>query len=110
MNIEKGAKVITCILTKGTSKKVAEALFEKGNNRFYFANARGFGVLDQLETKSGLPKEEEKEVFSVTAKDASEAEELFEFIYELANIGEPHGGLMYMSDLIGATQFMLQDL
>ena len=108
MNVDNAPKVITCIMPKGSSKKIMEALFEKGINRFNFSNARGFGILDYLATKDGLPKDEEKEMLSVVAKDANEAEELFDFIYHQAKIGEPHGGLMFMTNLNLASQFVLE--
>jgi nitrogen regulatory protein PII len=108
MNVDKTPKVITCVLPKGSAKIIIDTLFEKGISRFNFSNARGFGVMDYLATKTGLPKEEEKELLSVIAKDQQEADELFDLIYHAAHIGELHGGMMYMTNLSMASQFVLE--
>ncbi len=108
MNVDKTPKIITCVLPKGSSKRIMEALFDRGVTRVSFSNARGFGFLDYLATANGLPKQEEKEMLNVVAKNAQEAEDLFDFIYAQAEIGEPHGGLMYMSNLGVSSQFVLE--
>jgi hypothetical protein len=36
-------------------------------------------------------------------------EEIFEYIYTLADINKPHGGLMYMHALIKNSEYVLPD-
>ena len=36
---------------------------------------------------------------------AEKAGEIFEYIYDLAEIGEPHHGLIFQSDLLCASQY-----
>lgn len=107
--LEPNGKAITCIVPKGKTKPVLEALSEKGVTRFCFAFARGFDIHDPPK-KNGMPAEVEKEILTVICKDSAEAEELFDFLYEKAKVNQLGGGLMTMSSLSGATPFLLPDL
>jgi len=70
--------------------------------------ARGVGRITPLRHR-GIGETSEKEILSVAAP-AADADELFEYIYEVAEINRPHGGLMYMHALKTATAFRLPDL
>jgi hypothetical protein len=110
MNKEPQGKVITVILPKGKSPEILEALYDKGVARVAFAYARGFDIHDEENHKTGIPKATEKEIVTVIAKDAVEAEWIFDFIYENGGINELGGGIMYMSSLTGAVPFIMPDL
>jgi len=102
-------KVITCILPKGKAMPVVRLLAsEKGLTTADVHYARGMGRITPLRHR-GIGETSEKEVLTVSVPDA-DAEELFGYIYEAAEINRPHGGLMYMHALQIATPFMLPDL
>ena len=102
-------KVITCILPKGQAMPVVRALAcERGLTAVDVHYARGLGRLTPLRHR-GIGETTEKEVLTV-AVPAGEADALFDYIYEIAEINRPHGGLMYMYALAAATPFTLPDL
>lgn len=90
-------KIITCILPVGGGKKLIQNLYEKGITRYAFSSARGYDVRDPL--KKGLMPAIEKDVVTVICEDHHEGEEIFDFIYRVAEIGRPRGGLIYMSQI-----------
>ena len=99
-------KVITCILPKGKGMNVLRVLtkeFELAAVDMHYA--RGMGRITPLHHR-GIGETSEKEILTV-AVPSSQADELFEDIYELAEIDRPHGGLMYMHTLSKATVFEL---
>ncbi len=102
-------KVITCILPKGRALRVARALTKQhGLTAVDIHYARGNGRLTPLRYR-GIGETLEKEVLTV-AVPVAQADEVFEYIYELADINRPHGGLMYMHTLLGATPYHLPAL
>lgn len=102
-------KVITCILPKGRSKSVVEILSrERGLTQVDIHYARGVGRITPLRHR-GIGETSEREILSV-AVPAEEADELFEFIYEVAAINQPHGGMMYMHPMRMGTGFALPEL
>jgi len=102
-------KVITCILPKGRAMKVAKALTkERGLTAVDIHYARGNGRLTPLRYR-GIGETSEKEVLTV-AVPSEQADDMFEYIYELAEINRPHGGLMYMHGLLAATPYTLPEL
>ena len=98
-NLSQDGRVITVIMPKGAALPLLKALFEKGVTRANFAFARGFDIHDIDNPRTGFPDAEEKEIVSVIAKDATEADELFGFIYDAGELGKLGGGLMYMAKL-----------
>ncbi len=102
------AKLITCVLPKGAAPPLMSALKAKGIISVNITSARGIGKITPLKYR-GLGGQTEKEVLDVMV-DAQSADEIFEFIYDEAEINRPHGGLIYMSALHRATQFVLPDL
>ena len=108
-NLEKDGKVITVILRKQGALPLLKALAARGVTRISFAFARGHD-LDDHATVKGLPVEEEKEIVTVIAKDAEEGEELFDFIFETAQMNRVDGGIMYMSKLNVASMFLLPEI
>jgi len=99
-------KVITCILPKGRARRIMQALTkEHGLTAVDVHYARGNGRLTPLRYR-GIGETPEKEVLTVAVPTA-QADEIFEYIYELAEINRPHGGLMYMYPLLTATRYTL---
>ncbi len=102
-------KLITAILPKGKAVDTVKALkLQKDIIRTNINNARGVGKLTPLAYR-GAGDQAEKEVLNVVVN-AEQADTVFEFIYHHADINRPHGGLMYMSELLEATPFTLPEL
>ncbi len=109
MTALKTTKLITAILPKGTSLDVVDKLkHEKSLTTANFNYARGMGKLTPAKYR-GVGEQSEKEVFTVVV-DESRADEIFEYIYNLAEINRPHGGLIYMQKLMQSTDFVLPDV
>lgn len=99
-------KVITCILAKGRGQAVLEQLVHQhGLTAVDLHFARGVGRITPLQHR-GIGETSEKEVLTVAVPE-EQADELFETIYEIAEINRPHGGLMYMHSLMRSTGFEL---
>ena len=103
---EQVGKLITCVVPKGKAQALLELINDKGYTRFNFSFVRGFDIHDP-ETSKGLPDQVEKETISLVCKDQAEAEEAFDFIYEHSGIDTLGGGIMYMTNLSGATLYNL---
>lgn len=102
-------KVITCILPKGKAKSVVEQLTNE--QHLTTANvhfARGVGRITPLSHR-GIGETSEREILTVSVP-ASEAEDLFAYLHDIAEIDQPHGGMMYMHTLSHATAFALPEL
>lgn len=108
--LNQGYKLITCILPKGISKDVVKQLkSEKGIMTANINNARGVGKITPLAYRGIIGGQSEKEILSVVVP-AEEADDVFAYIYDKADVNRPHGGLMYMHALQGSTQFTLPDI
>lgn len=102
-------KLITCILPHGVALDMLQRLKdEKGIIEASVNNARGMGRLTPLAHR-GVAEQTEKDVLNVIVS-ADEADEVFEYLYESAGIGRPHGGLIYMTALGYTTPFVLPEL
>jgi nitrogen regulatory protein PII len=99
-------KLITCILPKGIAGGVSEKLLkEKGIVTGHINNARGSGhITAKMHQKAGY--QTEKELFRIVV-DANRADEVFEFIFEHANLDCPHGGIMFQNALRKSTEYEL---
>lgn len=102
------ARLITCVLYRGASKRVLEALHREGINAASVYHARGSAIGDPVGPK-GLPAEFEKEVLTVVV-DAPQADDIFARIFELANIDRPYGGFLYMQRLSRRVPYQLPDV
>jgi nitrogen regulatory protein PII len=104
----KSSKLITAILPKGQSLPVIEQLkTEKGLTTASFNFARGVGRMTPAKFR-GVGEQSEKEVLTVVVAQEL-ADELFEFIFDRAEINRPHGGIIYMQPLIQSTRYTLPD-
>ena len=106
MKLAKPSKLITCILPKGEAMPVLKRL--KQEFSIITANinhARGSGRLTPLAHR-GVGEQTEKEILSVVV-DEAHAEEVFAYIFSVAGIDRPHGGLLFQSALSLATQYQI---
>ncbi|MBL1140876.1 MAG: hypothetical protein HND53_02495 [Proteobacteria bacterium] len=102
-------KLITCILPKGLALPLLKKLKdEKGINRSNINSGRGMGKITPLAYR-GIGDQAEKEMLNVVISTA-QADDLFNYIYEEADINRPHGGMIYMSQLAMVTPFTLPEL
>jgi hypothetical protein len=101
-------KLITCIVSQGKGLAVLQALFQRGHLRAALGTARA--PLSIVKTRGGFTKtvhySVEKDILTVVAS-AGEADEVFEFLYERAGIGESAGGFLYLGPLARASAFAL---
>ena len=96
-------------MPKGIALTLNEKLMhDKGINTGNINNARGVGHMN-FQGNLRVGDESEREIFSVMVK-ASEADEIFEFIYMQAGIDRPHGGIIYQQELHQSTEFVLPDI
>lgn len=101
-------KLISCILPKGIATDVVEALrTDKGILTGNIDNARGAGHLTPTAHRHA-GDETEKEILTVIV-DTAQAESLFDWLFEQAQINRPHGGIMYMTGLQDCTPYSLPD-
>ena len=90
-------KIITCVLYPGGGTKVLEALWNRGVTTGNTSYARGSAMGDPI-GKDGIPVQFEKEILTAIVR-GSEADEIFELVFEVAEINRPHGGFLYMETL-----------
>ena len=101
-------KQITAILPKGKGLSVLKQLKEQKSLVSANLNyARGVGRMTPLKYR-GVGEQTEKEMVSVIVP-VDRADEIFEFIYDIAKINNPHAGILYMNALSMANEFLLPD-
>lgn len=102
-------KLITGIFPKGTGIDVLKKLKEeKGIITANVDSARGMGHLTPQRHR-GIGEQSEKEILNVVIE-SDRADEIFEYIYEVAEINRPHGGLIYMARLRQSSPYVLPEL
>jgi len=102
-------KLITCILPHGVALDVLERLKQdRGIIEASANSARGMGKLTPLAHR-GVGGETEKDILNVLTT-ADNADELFEYLYDVARINRPHGGIIFMTPLGRSTPFVLPEL
>ena len=102
-------KLITCILPHGVALDVLQRLKdEKGIIEASTNTARGMGRLTPLAHR-GIGEQSEKDILNVIVS-AAEADEIFAWLFDIARIDRPHGGLIYLTALGHATPFVLPEL
>lgn len=110
-HLQTEARIITCILPKGKGMPLLLELKDKKNViRADMSFARGSDLLDPTDKKGLLQIQEEKEIITVVAKNKEDGESLFDFIYQVANINQKGGGLIYMAKLTTASAYILPDV
>ena len=93
----------------GTAQKLIKALKEeKGIITANMFQCRGIGALNKPGRFGRLPLAKSVQVVTVVVP-AERADELFNYIYDEADIDRPDGGLIYQSALHSATAFSLPE-
>ena len=88
-------KTITCIMPAGCGREVHNRLMrEQGVLSASMHHARGIGASTFRRRNSLVASE--KDVL-VALVEESRADDLFAFLFDVADIGKPHVGLMFMS-------------
>jgi hypothetical protein len=105
----KTSKLISAILPKGVALDVIRKLRQEKNlNTASINYARGTGKLARAPNRKHVI-EREQEILTVIVDD-NISDEIFEYIYQQADINRPHGGLIYMHRLIKSTEYRLPDI
>jgi nitrogen regulatory protein PII len=102
------ARLITCVLYRGASRKVLKALTARGLNAASMHHARGSSIGDPV-GRRGLPIQHKKEILNVVVA-PEECDEVLHLIFRVADIDRPTGGFMYVRRLARAMPYMLPDV
>lgn len=91
-------KLITCIATEDRAQEALKSLDKDfGIQAMVDHFARGFGRSSTSPTR-GLGQQTEKTTFTVLVK-SSQADEIFDYLYEAADLHRPHGGIIYVTSV-----------
>lgn len=100
MNVIDDCKLITCITPKGKGLEIVRELKdEKGITTGNVAGGRGGGRRGRLEV----------DILTVVVE-SERADEIFEYIYDKAEINSLHGGFLFQGELTKSTHFTLPDI
>ena len=91
-----------------TDRRLIKALRrEKGITRVDMVSVRAVAAMQEAKTKGGrLPEPTLARLVTVVVTE-TEADAVFDYIYEVAEIDRPGGGMVLMNRLLGATPFLL---
>ncbi|MEE2836079.1 MAG: P-II family nitrogen regulator [Myxococcota bacterium] len=99
-------KMIQAIIPMGTALPVVKALREeKGLDAANINFARGVGRFVRASERR-LGDDQEKEILSIIVPN-DRADEIFEWVFETADMDRPHGGIVYMIPLSHASLFQI---
>jgi len=101
-------KIITCLLPKENSKalEVAKLLHdEKGANSTSVSSGRGSGLARAISYGAWV----EVDILTVIINQ-DQADEIFAYIMEKAEVNQPHNGFIFQADLSKVTPFTLPDV
>ena len=97
-------KRITCFLPKGVGIRLVEMLHSEKN--MDSANVHAGRGLPTLENAENYGAWTEQDVLTVIV-DATQADEIFEFIFSRGEINKPGGGFIYQASLAKASSYQL---
>jgi nitrogen regulatory protein PII len=101
-------KSITLVTYPGGGMKVARALQARGIATVSVHRARGSAVGDPAGQR-GFPNQFEKDMLTVIVDD-SIADEVFELVFEAADVNRPYGGFVYMAKLGRGSEYRLPEI
>ncbi|MBN22589.1 MAG: hypothetical protein CL678_15000 [Bdellovibrionaceae bacterium] len=100
------SKLITCIIPRNHGRKLLQILrTEKNITTASMNTCRGTGTATPT-SRDGIGQEQEKDIVVVQVPEKN-ADEIFDFIFDRAEIDRPHGGFMYMTKLSAGVDFVL---
>jgi hypothetical protein len=105
------AKMLVCMLPDdGTDIKIMQQLRnEKHVNRTDSIACRGVNNLQASKTRRGrLPEPTLYRILTIIVTEA-EADDVFDFVHQIAQIGQPGRGILLQTTILGATRYVMPD-
>lgn len=106
MKTEPASKLISCILPQGKGVDIIERLSnDKGIHSANVSSGRGRGAGNV----GAIGAWDEIDMLSVVVPEGR-ADEIFDFIFEMGELGRPRGGIMFQHAVSPSTAFALPEL
>ena len=108
--LEACKRIMVILPDDGTDRRLIKMLRrEKGITRVDTVPVRAVAALQEAKTKRGrLPEPTLARLLTVVVT-ATEADAVFDYVYEVAGIDRPSRGMVLMDRLLGATPFVLPE-